>query len=602
MDQKRLFIAIAASVVILALFQFLLPPRHPPRPPVATEQSQPVTPRPVGAGAPGPLGAAEPAAPAAEKDVPRVKISAPRVSGSISLLGAKLDDVVLNDYRETIDKNSPLVQLLEPQPSAYPSYIQFGWTGEGNAKVPDNATLWTASAQTLTAAQPVTLSWDNGAGLTFEIKLSIDDNYMFTATQTVRNATDAAVTLRPWARVRRDYTPSTAGYSVLFEGMIGWADNSMHDVSYSSGKSDGEKHDGVAYSGTGAGGWAGFTDKYWLSAVIANPKEDVTTSYRSFPAGSGAFQVDFVTANGIEAPPHGAAEHVDRAFVGVKQVHLLEHYETTEEISHFYKAVDWGWFEFITRPFYEVLNFFYHALGNFGLAIIAFTFCVKALFFPLANYSYRSMSKMKLLAPKLQAVREQYKDDPTKIQQQTMAIYKAEKINPASGCLPMVIQIPIFFSLYKVIFIDVEMRQAPFFGWIHDLSAVDPTNVFNAFGLIPFDPTTISPFLHLGLWPLIMGATMYFQQKMNPPPPDPTQAKLFQFMPLIFMFMLARFPAGLVIYWSFNNLLTIGQQWLIMRQTRLSRPGAARVNPPAASPKLIPKGEPKVLTPEGGEG
>ena len=593
MDQKRLFIAIAFSVAILAIFQVLLPARHPAlHPPTTpTEATAPaVAPTgTVGGGAAGPLGASEPAsAAAAVAETPRIKISAPRVSGSISLVGARLDDVVLNDYRETIEKDSPLVRLLEPRASKFPSYIQFGWTADGNVKVPDNDTVWKASAQTLTADHPVTLSWDNGAGQTFEIEFAIDDNYMFTTTQRVRNATDTPVTVRPWARVRRDYTPTTAGYSVLFEGMIGWADNSMHDVSYSSGKSEAEKHDGVAYSGTGSGGWAGFTDKYWLNAVIPDPKEEVTTSYRSFPAGAGAFQTDFVSAHGIEAPPHGDAVHVDRAFVGVKLVKLLEHYEATDEISHFYKAVDWGWFEFITRPFYEALNFLYHALGNFGLAIIAFTFCVKALFFPLANYSYRSMSKMKLLAPKLQAVREQYKDDSAKIQQQTMAIYKAEKINPASGCLPMVIQIPIFFSLYKVIFIDVEMRHAPFFGWIRDLSAVDPTNVFNAFGLIPFDPTTISPFLHLGAWPLIMGATMFFQQKMNPPPPDPTQAKLFQFMPLIFMFMLARFPAGLVIYWSTNNLLTIAQQWLIMRRTHLSKPGLARVDRPAAKGKPAP--------------
>jgi YidC/Oxa1 family membrane protein insertase len=422
----------------------------------------------------------------------------------------------------------------------------------------------------------VTLSWDNGAGLTFELGLAIDDDYMFTITQRVRNATDAPVSLKTWARVRRDYTPATGGYSVLHEGFVGWADGSMHDVTYSSAKSEAAKHDGVAYAGPGPGNWAGFTDKYWLSAVIAANAEDTTATYRAFPEGKGAFQVDLLSAKAIEAPPHGDAAVIDRAFVGAKDVHLLDHYETTDGISHFYKAIDWGWFEFLTRPFYAALDWIFHQVGNFGVAIILFTICVKAVFFPLANYSYRSMSKMKLLGPKLAAVREQYKDDPAKIQQQTMAIYKAEKINPASGCLPMVVQIPVFFSLYKVIFIDVEMRQAPFFGWIHDLSTVDPTNVFNLFGLIPFDPTVISPFLHLGLWPLIMGATMFAQQKLNPPPPDPVQAKLFQFMPLLFMFMLARFPAGLVLYWTTNNLLTIAQQWLIMRQTRLSRPGLAR--------------------------
>jgi YidC/Oxa1 family membrane protein insertase len=275
-------------------------------------------------------------------------------------------------------------------------------------------------------------------------------------------------------------------------------------------------------------------------------------------------------------PAHGDATHVDSAFVGAKDFHLLERYSEANGISHFYKAIDWGWFEIITRPFYQALVFLYRQLGNFGLAILAFTIIVKALFFPLANYSYRSMSKMKLLAPKMQALRERFKDEPQRMQQEMMAMYRTEKVNPASGCLPMVVQIPVFFSLYKVIFVTIEMRQAPFFGWIHDLSQVDPTNVFNLFGLLPFDPTVISPFLHLGAWPLIMGMTMFLQQKLNPPPPDPVQARMFQFMPIIFTFMLARFPAGLVIYWSWNNTLSIAQQWLIMRRTRLARPGLAR--------------------------
>jgi len=579
MDQKRLFIAIAVSVAIIAIFQILLPAKHPKPLPVETTQEAQPTPT-VGAGtkpgtALGAPGDAEAAAAPANASA-RVKIDAPRVIGSLDLLGARLDDVALTDYRETVDKDSPLVRLLEPRPSPFPSFIQFGWTADAGVKVPNNATLWTASADTLTQTKPVTLTWDNGAGLTFEIGLAIDDNYMFTVTQRVKNATDAAVSLKPWARVRRDYTPTTGGYSVLHEGFVGWSDGSMQDVTYSSAKSDGEKHDGVAYTGTGPGSWAGFTDKYWLSAVIAGTKEEATTTYRSFPDGKGAFQVDILAAHSLDVAPHGEATSVDNAFVGAKDVKLLEAYEARDGISHFYKAIDWGWFEFITRPFYKVLDWLYQLTGNFGWSIVIFTLMIKLLFFPLANYSYRSMSKMKLLGPKLQAVREQYKDDPAKIQSQTMAIYKAEKINPASGCLPMVVQIPVFFSLYKVIFINIDMRQASFYPWIHDLSSVDPTNIFNLFGLIPFDPTVISPFLHLGLWPLIMGATMFAQQKLNPPPPDPVQAKLFQFMPLIFMFMLARFPAGMVIYWTTNNLLTIAQQWLIMRRTKLSKPGLAR--------------------------
>jgi YidC/Oxa1 family membrane protein insertase len=575
MDQKRLFIAIAISVVILAAFQFLLPrpARHAPPP---TETARPATaPKPSNTLGVTPQDAGNaPVPPPAE--VPRVKIDAPRVAGSISLLGARLDDLVLDDYRETIAKDSPLVRLLEPRQDPQPSSVQFGWTGEAGVKVPDNATVWTASAGPLTRSQPVTLHWDNGAGLTFEIAFSIDDNYMFKIEQRVRNSTDAAVTLHPWSRVRRDYTPQTAGYSVLHEGYIGWVDGREHDDTYSSAKSSGEKQQGVAFTGAGVGGWGGFTDKYWLVAVIPDQAAPNTITYRYVAEGGPAYQVDSVANDPQTVAPHGDAMLSSRAYVGAKQVKLLNYYQDVEGISHISNAIDWGWFELITKPFYLALDWIYSIVHNFGVAIIIFTICIKALFFPLANYSYRSMSKMKLLGPKMTALREQYKDDPTRIQQETMKLYKAEKINPASGCLPMVIQIPVFFSLYKVIFINIDMRQAPFFGWIHDLSAIDPTNVFNLFGLIPFDPTTISPFLHLGLWPLIMGCTMFAQQKLNPPPPDPMQAKLFQFMPIIFTFMLARFPAGLVIYWSCNNLLTIGQQWLIMRQTRLSKPSLAR--------------------------
>jgi YidC/Oxa1 family membrane protein insertase len=575
MDQKRLFIAIAISVVILVGFQFLLPRPVKHAPPPATEQaattSQAAATKPTETigGTPMDVGAAPVAPP---REVPRVKIDAPRVLGSISLVGARLDDLELRDYRETIAKDSPLVRLLEPPRDPEASYVQFGWSADPGVKVPDSGTLWTASAGTLSHTQPVTLSWDNGAGLVFELGFSIDDNYMFRVEQRVRNSTDAAVTLHPWSRTRRDYLPVTAGYSVLHEGLIGWVDGREHDATYSSAKSDGEKHDGVAYTGTGTGGWGGFTDKYWLIALVPDQGRPATITYRYIAEGQGGFQVDDIGSEPQVVPPHGDAMQSARAFVGAKEVHLLDHYQDDDGIVRFANAVDWGWFEVITKPFYVALDWFNSLLGNFGLAIMAFTICVKLLFFPLANYSYRSMSKMKLLAPKLQALRETYKDDPAKIQQQTMALYKTEKINPASGCLPMLIQIPVFFSLYKVIFITIEMRHAPFFGWIHDLSAIDPTNVFNLFGLIPFDPTVISPFLHLGLWPLIMGVTMYAQQKLNPPPPDPVQAKLFQFMPIIFTFMLARFPAGLVIYWSWNNTLTIAQQWLIMRQTRLSRP------------------------------
>jgi YidC/Oxa1 family membrane protein insertase len=582
MDQKRLFLAIALSAVILLAFQLVLPPpRHlPPRPLAGTTAlapaETPAVPKPSDLVVATPRDAARASVP--PREVPRVKIAAPRVQGSISLLGAFLDDVVLRDYRDTVAPDSPLVRLLEPRSDPKPYYVQFGWSAAAGAtlKLPGNDTLWTASADTLVPGGPVTLSWDNGEGQVFEIVVAVDDNYLFSVQQRVRNAGAEAVAVYPWSRLRRDYTPKVAGYYILHEGLVGWLDGHLQEMKYTAAKTEGGKHDGLAFSTSGIEGWAGVTDKYWLTALVPDQSTPAVAEFRYTASTDGAYQVDFRTEQPQQVAAGGDAVSSIRLFAGAKEVHLLSRYEEQAGISHFSYAVDWGWFWFLTKPFFYALDWLYGVLGNFGLAILVFTVCIKALFFPLANKSYRSMSKMKLLGPKIQVVRDQYKDDPAKQQQAIMALYKSEKVNPASGCLPMLVQVPVFFSLYKVIFVTIEMRQAPFYGWIHDLSAVDPTNVFNLFGLIPYDPTMLLPMLHLGAWPLMMGFTMYFQQKLNPPPPDPTQAKLFQLMPLVFTFMLANFPAGLVIYWSWNNLLTIGQQWLIMRQTRLSRPGLAR--------------------------
>ena len=582
MDQKRLFLAIAISVAILLGFQLLIAP-HLPKPPVPPPQqtaSNGITPPQSGVAPPqgSPGTAAQTTMPTVPKKVPRVKIAAHRVQGSISLLGARLDDLVLSDYRETLAPDSPNVRLLEPRSDEQPYYVQYGWTaapGE-QAKLPDNDTVWTGSADTLSAGHPVTLSWDNGAGLTFQIALSVDDDYMFSVQQSVKNATGAPVKLFPWARIRRDYTPEVAGYYILFEGLLGVVDGTLQETTYAKTKSEGEKKNGIAYEATATGGWAGITDKYWLTSLIPDQSVASTVNFRHIAEDGDHYQVDYVTQEPETIAPGAEASLPSRLFAGAKIVRLLDRYQAEDHIPNFDKAVDFGWFYFLTKPIFYCLDWLNGLLGNFGLAILVFTVFAKAIFFPLANYSYRSMSKMKLLAPKMTAMREQYKDDPAKMQQAMMSLYRTEKVNPASGCLPMVVQIPVFFSLYKVIFVTIEMRQAPFFGWIHDLSQIDPTNIFNLFGLIPFDPTVISPFLHLGAWPLIMGLTMFLQQKLNPPPPDPVQARMFQFMPIIFTFMLARFPAGLVIYWSWNNTLSIAQQWLIMRRTRLARPGLAR--------------------------
>jgi YidC/Oxa1 family membrane protein insertase len=576
MDQKRLFLAIAVSLAILLGFQMLIAPHLPKPPPqqIAQTADHPATTPREGSPA-----AAVPPAPAAEPaNVPRVRISAARVEGSINLLGAKLDDLVLRDYREEIAPNSPLVRLLEPRSKDHPYYIQYGWTApDGDAvKLPGNDTAWTASAAELVPGTPVTLSWNNGGGLTFQIAVSIDDEYMFSVSQSVKNATGQAVKLFPWSRIRRDYKPEVAGYYVLFEGLLGVVDGRLQETSYDNAKSEGDKKGGLAYEAAATGGWAGITDKYWLTSLIPDQALPSKVNFRHVDDHGDHYQVDYIAADPLTAPANGDVTTVSHVFAGAKVVNLLDRYQSQFHIPNFDKAVDFGWFYFLTKPIFLALDFLNGLLGNFGLAIMVFTVFVKALFFPLANYSYRSMSKMKLLAPRMTALRERLKDDPQKMQQEMMGLYRAEKVNPASGCLPMVVQIPVFFSLYKVIFVTIEMRQAPFFGWIHDLSQVDPTNIFNLFGLIPIDPAAYVPLLHMGAWPLIMGFTMFLQQKMNPPPPDPMQARLFQFMPIIFTFMMAKFPAGLIIYWSWNNTLSVAQQWLIQRRTRLAKPSLAR--------------------------
>ena len=598
MDQRRLIMAIAFSVAILLGWQLLAPkPALPPG--TQTEQAQteqaqtgqtqtaqagdatkqpppsPFTPREGSAGQGAAPAQSTPKVPA---NVPRVKIDAPKVAGSISLLGARIDDLVLTDYHETIAKDSPLVRLLEPLSQDKPYYAQYGWSAPpgSTVRLPGNDTVWTASADTLDAGKPVTLSWDNGAGLTFQIQIAVDDNYMFSVVQTVRNATGAAVTLYPWGRLRRDYKPEPSGYSVLFEGLLGVVDGTLHETGYAAAKSAGDKHDGVAFHKTGDGGWGGITDKYWLTALIPDQTTPSSVNFRQLPEAGDHYQVDYATQNPQAVAPGGDAILRTHLFAGAKVVNLLDRYGRQYHIPSFDKAVDFGWFYFLTKPIFYAIDWLNGLLGNFGLAIMAFTMFVKILFFPLANYSYRSMSRMKLLGPKMTALRERLKDEPAKLQTEIMGLYRAEKVNPASGCLPMLIQIPVFFSLYKVIIVTIEMRQAPFFGWIHDLSQVDPTNVFNLFGLLPFDPSVYSHFLHLGAWPLIMGGTMWLQQRLNPAPPDPTQARIFQFMPLVFMFMLANFPAGLVIYWSWNNSLSVAQQWLIQRRTKLPKPNLAR--------------------------
>jgi YidC/Oxa1 family membrane protein insertase len=497
---------------------------------------------------------------------PRIAIESPRVRGSIALKGARIDDVALLAYRETVDPNSPNIVLLSPSGSPEPFYAEFGWiNGTGtNAKLPNADTVWSATNNApLTSNRPLVLTWDNGDGLLFKRTIAIDREYMFTLTDEVENKTDNPVTLHGYGLISRHGLPQVQGYYILHEGPVGvLGDGKLYEPSYK----DVEKPMEPVKS---TGGWLGITDKYWAATLI--PDQSATMQGRFSSADAGAiktYQADFMR-DPVNIAPDASVSAQTRLFAGAKEVALVERYERDLDVKRFDLLIDWGWFYFITKPLFKVMDYFYKLLGNFGLAILLVTVLVKAAFFPLANKSYASMAKMKMVQPAMTAIREQYPDDKVKQQQLLMDLYKKEKINPLAGCLPIVIQIPVFFALYKVLFVTIEMRHAPFYGWIKDLSAPDPSNIFTLFGLIPYDPTVlpiIGSYLHLGIWPIIMGITMWVQMKMNPTPPDPTQKMIFDWMPLIFTFMLSTFSAGLVIYWAWNNTLSVLQQGVIMKR------------------------------------
>ena len=567
MEQRNLLIAIVLSVGILIAFQFgfeRLRPPQPPGPPTGAPVTAPATPGPAtGSAPPAPAHAAE-TRDAALAEQPRVKIDTPRLHGSIDLLGARLDDLTLANYHETVDPKSPEVVLLSPPGTQDPYLAEFGWVAVGpDAKVPGPQTRWTETGGQLTPTNPVTLTWDNGQGLLFTRTISVDPNYMFTVRDAVRNNGTDPVKLLPYGLISRTGTPHVAGYYILHEGLIGYLGGSLQEVKYSS------LNPGTPIDYTSNGGWLGFTDKYWLTSLIPPQNEAVKARFtHTVDAGVDRYQTDYLGPE-VTVAPDGMAESSARFFAGAKEVNLLDAYKDSG-IPLFDRAIDFGWFYFLTKPIFLILQFFYEILGNFGLAILLLTLCVKLLFFPLANKSYNAMSKMKLLQPEIQKLRERFPDDKARQQQEMMALYKRVGANPLAGCLPIVIQIPVFFALYKVLFVTIEMRHAPFFGWIHDLSAPDPTSFANLFGLLPFTPPVNLPIvgsiLMIGAWPLVMGLTMFLQQKLNPQPVDPVQARMFMLLPIVFTFMLSGFPAGLVIYWAWNNLLSIGQQWAIMRR------------------------------------
>jgi len=487
-------------------------------------------------------------------ETPRLKVETPRLTGSINLKGARFDDLDLVTQRETIAKDSPPVRLLSPAGAKDSYFAQFGWSGQGVA-VPDANSVWTASAPVLAPGQPVTLSWSNPTGQRFELILSVDDGYMFTVKQRVANGGIGAVGLRTYglaSRSSKSLDPSTWTSHV---GPISYlAEKADYDVDWETLD---ENKAGVTRDSRG--GWLGFTDKYWLTALIPAEGAPVEASFRK--SDSGAYQADFAGSQFVVGPGQAVTSEA-RLFAGAKEKTLLDRYEN-EGITKLSKSIDWGWFEWFMRPIFNLLTWLFGVLGNFGLAIIALTFIVRLILFPIADKQFRSMAGMRKIQPKMKAIQDRYKDDKPRMQQEMLKLYQEEKINPAAGCLPILLQIPIFYALYKVLMVSVEMRHQPFYLWIKDLSAPDPLTPVNLFGLLPFTPPG---FLAIGVLPILLGITMWIQFKLNPQQMDPVQQQIFSIMPWILMFVMAPFAAGLQLYWVVSNLLTIGQQtWLYKR-------------------------------------
>jgi YidC/Oxa1 family membrane protein insertase len=560
-DSKNFLLAMVLSMMIVFGYQFffgglLSPP--PAQQPAVTQQTQ-VT----GAAVPGV------AAPGAITDRgvaisanPRAAIETAELTGSINLTGAQIDDLKLKNYREKADPTSPIITFLSPSQTQGAYFAEHGFVlaAGQTAKVPDSKTVWTAAPNaSLTEATPLILSWDNGEGLVFRREISITDKYVFNIRQIVENRSTTPVALLPYARVQRQGTPVVAGYFSFFEGLLGVQNDKLTEVHYSDVIKEGGK-----IENTSRGGWLGFTDKYWATSLIPEQSREVKTTYQHIKQGErDAYQTDYVATEPLVVAPGSTGLYQDQIFAGAKVVEIIDTVGEKYKIGKFDLMIDWGWFKLLTQPMFYLMHWAKSIMGNFGLAILLVTVIVKLAVFPLANKSYASMSKMKKLAPEMERIKKEFPDDKLKQQQAVMEMYKKEKVSPVSGCLPVLVQIPIFFAIYKVILTTIELRHAPFYGWIHDLSQPDPTSLFNLFGLIPWTPPHL---LMLGVWPILMGITMWVQMRLNPAPADPIQASMFNWMPLIFTFMLASMPAGLVIYWTWSNLISIAQQSFIMKK------------------------------------
>jgi len=495
------------------------------------------------------------------KSTKRINFENENVVGSITLKGALIDDITFKKYNETLGSDKK-VTYLNPEETSEGYFIETGWAASNieGISLPNKDTVWRVKGNNkLSVRNPVIIEWKNNSGLIFRKKIELDDKFLFRVTQEIQNNSSKVVELYPYGQITRNQPPvleagSMSGTLILHDGFIGVFDEDLKEYDYDDIQDKKKEHNAES-------GWLGITDKFWITALVPEKNQ----SFRGeFVYKSESFKANYISNEPVVVQPSSSKISTTNVFVAAKEVKVIDGYAESESINKFDLTIDWGWLYFLTKPLFFVINYLFELTKNFGIAIILVTAAVRLMFFPLANYSFRSMAKMKILQPELVRLKELHKDDKVKLQQEMMSLYKREKVNPLSGCLPILIQIPFFFAIYKMLLISLEMRHQPFFGWIKDLSAQDPTSIFNVFGLIPWDPPS---FLIIGAWPIMMGTTMYLQQKLNPTPPDPIQAKIFMFFPLFLTIILAPFPAGLVVYWTINNVLTIAQQWVIMRTT-----------------------------------
>ncbi len=557
MDNKNVFIAIALSMSVLLFWGAFFETPKPTNTNIPQQQEKKTDDNVIAPSINESLKTSSISREDSLSDASRIKIENDNIVGSMSLQGAIIDDISFKKYRKNLENNLN-VEFLNPAQTENGFYVEAGWTSLGNKiKVPSKKSLWVVNGNNvLTNNKPVTLQWNNGNGIIFKRKIQLDNKYLFKITQQVQNNTNQTIDLYPYAQITRNKIPEDIqNFYISHEGFIGVFDEELKEDDYD----DVEEKKIIREANEG---WMGITDKYWMTAIVPKKGENFKSTFLY----KNAFKVNYILNNPTSISPSTNKSNDVKLFVAAKEVETIDAYAANEKINKLDLVIDWGWFYFFTKPLFFIIDYLFKYSGNFGIAIVLITIGIRLLFFPLANYSFRSMAKMKAVQPEMTRLKELHKEDKVKLQQEMMALYKKEKINPASGCLPVLIQIPFFFAIYKMLFISLEMRHQPFFGWIKDLSAQDPTSLFNLFGIIPWDPPS---FLVIGVWPILMGASMWVQQKLNPAPADPIQAKIFAFFPIFLTIILASFPSGLVVYWTVNNILTITQQWVIMKKTKI---------------------------------